>query len=234
MFSQTPTPLHQSWYTQAFPITIDHRPAHHHHCQHHHHHRHHHHHHHHQWICLQWCDGEHLRAFTGVAMQGTLLKGGLTHFHFFTLSVFAGFFFWDSRIGKGVEIPIWWPFARNFWESSLSREFGGKLKFDGFRQEPLRKFIGKCKRSGNRVDNIVENFSKEDEDEKHEDDHDDEWYCCKLCTLMQYWWWWWLVMVMVKIYRSRGSHRVDNIVENFAKTEEEEKKVIILELLLIY
>ena len=65
-------------------------------------------------------------------------------------------------------------FCKKFLRKFSFTRIWGKLKFDGFRQEPLRKFIGKCKRSGNRVDNIVENFSKEDEDEKHKDDHDDE------------------------------------------------------------
>ena len=65
-------------------------------------------------------------------------------------------------------------FCKKFLRKFSFTRIWGELKFDGLRQEPLRKFIGKCKRSGNRGDNIVENFSKEDEDEKHEDDHDDE------------------------------------------------------------
>ena len=61
-------------------------------------------------------------------------------------------------------------FCEKFLSKSCSmRIWRGELKFDGPRQEPVRKFIGKCRSEatwgeegggGNRVDNIVENFAQ--------------------------------------------------------------------------
>ena len=80
------TPLHQSWYTQAFPITIDHRPAHHHHCQHHNHHRHHHHHH--QWNLSSVMWRRTLTCFYWSGDARDLAQRWADTFSLFTLSVF--------------------------------------------------------------------------------------------------------------------------------------------------